>query len=146
MFADPEYPFGTPADLLIIPDHYVARMLYSQGIPFERLGVPRRDGGPVETDHRRIWGTFAEKFYLFRGTPSGLWLMPALRDVFGVGERLDSESAARIYDQIAARLTKPEFRPRALFERFRIEVLSTIDAASDPLAAHQAIRKSGWSG
>jgi glucuronate isomerase len=146
MFADPEFSFGSPADLLIIPDHYVTRMLYSQGIPLERLGVPRCDGGPVETDHRRIWQIFAENFRLFRGTPSGLWLAQELHDVFGVGEKLDGGSAGRIYDHIASQLTKPEFRPRAMFERFRIEVLCTTDAAADPLDAHRAIRASGWKG
>jgi glucuronate isomerase len=146
MFADPEYSFGSPADLLIIPDHYVTRMLYSQGVPLERLGVPRRDGGPVETDHRKIWQLFAENFSLFRGTPSGLWLTQELQDVFGVEEKLDSGSAGRIYDQIADRLKQPGFRPRAMFERFRIEVLCTTDAAADPLTAHQAIRNSGWKG
>src|SRR5512136_1290452 len=84
MFADPDYSFGTPADLLLIPDHYVFRMLYSQGIPMEKLGVPRRDGGPVESDHRRIWQTFAENFYLFRGTPTGAWLTHELASVFGL--------------------------------------------------------------
>src|SRR5512140_675887 len=74
MFADADYDFGTPVDLLIIPDHYVFRMLYSMGIPLEQLGVPRVDGGSVETDHRKIWQTFAEHFYLFRGTPTGIWL------------------------------------------------------------------------
>jgi glucuronate isomerase len=146
MFADPDYSFGSPADLLIIPDHYVTRMLYSQGIPLEKLGVPRRDGGPVETDHRRIWQLFAENFFLFRGTPSGLWLTHELSDVFGVEEKLDGGSAARIYEHIAARLATPEFRPRALFERFRIEVLCTTDAAADPLDAHKTIRASGWKG
>ncbi|MGB7539635.1 MAG: glucuronate isomerase [Anaerolineales bacterium] len=146
MFADPDYSFGSPADLLIIPDHYVTRMLYSQGIPLERMGVPRRDGGPVETDHRRIWQLFAENFFLFRGTPSGLWLAHELKEVFGVEEKLDGKSAARIYDQIAAQLAKPAFRPRALFERFRIEVLCTTDTAADPLDAHKALRASGWKG
>lgn len=146
MFADPDYSFGSPADLLIIPDHYVFRMLYSQGIPPERLGVPRRDGGPVETDHRRIWQTFAENFYLFRGTPSGLWLTHALVEIFGIEDMLDGASAQHLYDHIAAQLTRPAFRPRALFERFNIEVLTTTDAATDPLAAHQAIRASGWPG
>ncbi|HEX7589300.1 MAG TPA: glucuronate isomerase, partial [Anaerolineae bacterium] len=74
MFSDPNYSFGSPADLLIIPDHYVFRMLYSQGVPLERLGVPRRDGGETERDHRKIWQTFADHFYLFRGTPTGVWL------------------------------------------------------------------------
>ena len=146
LFADENATFGTPAELLIIPDHYVFRMLYSQGVPLESLGVPRRDGGPVETDHRRIWQTFAEHFYLFRGTPTGMWLAHELEDVFGVQEKLDGQSAQRIYDQIASCLTRPEYRPRALFERFNIEVLCTTDAATDPLAHHQAIRASGWRG
>ena len=146
MFADPDYSFGSPADLLIIPDHYVFRMLYSQGVPLEALGVPRRDGGPVETDHRKIWQTFADHFYLFRGAPTGIWLTQELVEVFGVTEKLTGASAQRIYDQIADCLARPEFRPRALFERFNIEVLATTDAASDPLVHHQAIRSSGWRG
>jgi glucuronate isomerase len=146
MFADPNYSFGSPADLLIIPDHYVFRMLYSQGVPLETLGVPRRDGGPVETDHRKIWQTFADHFYLFRGTPTGVWLAQELVEVFGVTEKLSSASAMRIYDQITDCLTRPEFRPRALFERFKIELLATTDAAADPLTHHQVIRASGWGG
>jgi glucuronate isomerase len=143
---DPDYAFGTPADLLIIPDHYVFRMLYSQGVPLEKLGIPRRDGGEVETDHRKIWQAFAENFYLFRGTPTGMWLNHELVSVFGVTDKLTGESAQDIYDQIAARLESPEFRPRKLFERFNIEVMSTTDAATDPLQHHQAIRDSGWQG
>lgn len=146
LFADPDYSFGTPVDLLIIPDHYILRMLYSQGIPMERMGVPRRDGGWVESDHRKIWQTFAENFYLFRGTPTGLWLNHELATIFGIEEKLDGASAQRIYDQIAERLASPEFRPRRLFERFNIEVLATTDSATDPLTYHQAIRASGWQG
>jgi glucuronate isomerase len=146
LFADPNASFGSPADLLIIPDHYVFRMLYSQGVPLESLGVPRIDGGPVETDHRKIWQTFAEHFYLFRGTPTGIWLTQELIEVFGVEEELSGETAQAIYDQIAERLARPEFRPRALFERFNIEVLCTTDGAADPLEAHRAIRASGWRG
>ncbi len=146
MFADPDYTFGTPTELLLIPDHYVFRMLYSQGIPLEKLGVPRRDGGPVETDHRRIWQLFAENFYLFRGTPTGLWLAHELASVFGVTVKLTAETAQPIYDQIAAQLATPEFRPRRLFERFNIEVLTTTDAATDALPHHQALRASGWPG
>ncbi len=146
MFADPDYSFGSPADLLIIPDHYVFRMLYSQGVPMEALGIPRKDGGKVEKDHRKIWQTFADHFHLFRGTPTGMWLAHELLSVFGVEEKLCGESAQRIYDQIAAKLATPEFRPRAMFERFNIEFMSTTDAATDPLPHHQAIRKSGWKG
>jgi glucuronate isomerase len=146
MFADPDYDFGSPADLLIIPDHYVFRMLYSQGVPLEDLGVPRADGGPTETDHRRIWQIFADHFYLFRGTPTGQWLAHELKLVFGVEDKLTSVSAQAIYDHIAACLEKPEFRPRRLFETFNIEVLCTTDVATDPLDHHRAIRESGWSG
>src|SRR5688572_10864628 len=146
VLADPDYFFGSPADLLIIPDHYVVRMLYSQGIPMEKLGIRPRDGGEVETDHRQIWQTFAEHFYLFRGTPTGMWLAHELYDVFGVEEKLNGESAQAIYDQIADKLALPEFRPRSLFERFNIEVLCTTDAATDPLIHHQAIQDSGWTG
>lgn len=146
MFADPDYQFGSPADLLLIPDHYIFRMLYSQGIPLESLGIPRLDGGPVETDHRRIWQIFADHFHLFRGTPTGMWLAHELQDVFGVEEKLTSRTAQAVYDQIADCLTRPEFRPRRLFEKFRIEVLATTDAASDRLEHHQAIRNSSWPG
>jgi len=146
LFADPDYTFGNPAELFLIPDHYIFRMLYSQGIPLERLGVPRRDGGPVETDPRKIWQTFADHFYLFRGTPTGLWLTHELRDVFGIEEKLTGESAQAIYDRIADRLQSPDFRPRRLYEQFNIEVLCTTDAAADTLEHHRAIRESGWGG
>jgi glucuronate isomerase len=146
LFADPAYSFGSPVDLLIIPDHYVFRMLYSQGIALEALGVPRSDGGAVETDHRRIWQTFADHFYLFRGTPTGVWFTDELSNIFGVEEKLNSASAQRIYDLLVAKLTTPEFRPRAMFERFNIEVLCTTDAATDPLTHHRTLKASGWTG
>lgn len=146
MFADADYSFGSPADLLIIPDHYVFRMLYSQGIALESLGIQPLDGSACEKDPRRIWQTFADNFYLFRGTPTGMWLADELHFVFGVQEKLSGESAQRIYDRIVACLASAEFRPRALYHRFNIEVLCTTDAATDSLAHHQAIRESGWDG
>jgi glucuronate isomerase len=146
LFADPDYRFGTPVDLLIIPDHYIFRMLYSQGITLEELGIPRKDGGTVETDHRKIWQTVCDNWYLFRGTPTGVWLRDELRDVFGIEQKINGDSAQTIYDAIAAKLETPDFRPRRLFERFNIEVLATTDAATDTLAHHQALRDSGWSG
>ncbi|RME81803.1 MAG: glucuronate isomerase [Caldilineae bacterium] len=146
VFADEDYSFGSPTQMLIIPDHYVFRMLYSQGIPLEALGIPRRDGGPVETDHRKIWQLFADHFYLFRGTPTGVWLASEFVEVFGIEEKLTSETAQLIYDQIEACLQQPEFRPRALYERFNIEVLTTTDAATDTLEHHRRIRESGWHG
>jgi glucuronate isomerase len=139
-------PFPDPATLIVVPDHYIVRMLYSQGVPMEALGVPRVDGGPTESDPRRIWQLFGDHFHLFRGTPSGAWLSQAFEGVFGISEPLTAASAMRIYDQIDACLARPAFRPRALFERFRIEVLCTTDAATDSLEWHQHIRQSAWSG
>ncbi len=146
MFADPDYQFGTPTELLLIPDHYIFRMFYSQGIPLESVGIPRLDGGAVETDHRKIWQLFADNYHLFRGTPTGMWLAHELKVVFGVEEKPCRENAPEIYDHIAAQLEQPEFRPRQLFEKFNIEILATTDAADDPLTHHEALRKSGWPG
>ncbi len=146
VFADPDYSFGSPVDLFIIPDHYIFRMLYSQGIPLESLGIPRRDGEPVEQDHRRIWQIFAEHYHLFRGTPTGMWLNHELHELFGVGQRLDGQTAQAIYDQIQEKLATPEFRPRQLYRRFNIQVLCTTDPATSTLEQHQAIRASGWEG
>jgi glucuronate isomerase len=121
-------------------------MLHSHGVPLESLGIARRDGAPVERDARRIWHTFAAHWPLFRGTPTRIWLEHALSDVFGVREKLTTESADRIFDHVNARLGAPEFRPRALFERFRIETLATTESPLDPLAHHAKIRASGWAG
>lgn len=139
-------PFPEPTALLITPDHYVFRMLYSQGVSLESLGFPARDGTAVEGDPRKVWQLFGDHYHLFRGTPTGIWLDQEMHDVFGVRQRLTSATAQRIYDQIAEKLASPEFRPRALFERFNIEVLVTTDAATDPLDHHRAIRDSGWKG
>jgi glucuronate isomerase len=139
-------PFPEPTALLIIPDHYIFRMLYSRGVPLESLGIPTRDGTPVESDPRRIWRLFAAHYYLFRGTPTGVWLDHELYELFGVRQKLDANSADEVYDEIAEKLRSPEFRPRALYERFNIEVLATTDAATDTLDHHTAIRRSGWRG
>ena len=139
-------PFPDPASLLVTPDHYVTRMLRSQGVALESLGVSRREGAPVEADPRKVWQLFAAHFHLFLGTPSGYWLEHELHEVFGIRTRLNAATATQIYDEIAERLASPEFLPRALFERFNIEVLATTDAASDSLEHHRAIRESGWQG
>ena len=103
--------FGTPTELLVIPDHYLYRMLYSQGISLESLGIPRLDGQPVEQDHRKIWQIFGENFYLFRGTPTGNWLKHEFYDVFGIRKALNGDTAMEIYDQIADALNRPENLP-----------------------------------
>lgn len=141
-----DQPFADPAQLLVTPDHYVFRMLHSQGIPLSALGVPRVDGGATEQDPRKIWHLFAGNYHLFRGTPSRIWVDQALQDVFGVTSRLSARTADTIYDQIAECLTQDAYRPRALFERFNIEALSTTESAIDELHWHKVIRDSGWSG
>ncbi len=139
-------PFPDPAALLVIPDHYVFRMLYSQGVPLESLGISRTDGQAVETDPRKIWGLFAEHWYLFRGTPTRIWFDHVFHEVFGIAERFTPESADRIYDRISDCLASPEFLPRALYERFHIEVLATTDSPLDFLPHHRKLRGTEWKG
>jgi glucuronate isomerase len=148
-FAENE-AFPDPATLLVKPDHYIFRMLYSQGVRLEQLGIARKDGGKgknkVETDPRAIWRLFASHWHLFRGTPTRLWFEHALSGVFGINERLNVENAERIYDRIAEKLEQDEYRPRALFERFNIEAIATTEGALDDLKWHDMIRDSGWAG
>lgn len=144
-FAD-NAPFPDPAALFIVPDHYVFRMLYSQGVSMDDLGVPARDGNRPPYDARAIWRRFASRYHLFRGTPTRLWLDHAFHDVFGIDERLTAESADRCFDKIETCLGEDAFRPRALFERFNIEVIATTESPLDPLDCHRAIRMSGWDG
>lgn len=138
-------PFANPTELLLAPDHYVFRMLYSQGLDLDALGVPSR-AGPSQADPRAAWRLFAQHFHLFRGTPSAYWLNHTFATVFGLDRRLDAASADHYYDTIDAALKTPALRPRRLFERFRIEVLATTESPTDPLAHHAAIRASGWPG
>lgn len=139
-------PFPDPTQLILIPDHYVFRMLYSQGIPLEDLGVPTIDGTAVEQDHRKIWQIFGDNFHLFAGTPTGIWLNHSFLHVFGVQDKLNSQSAMAIYDHIAAQLRKQEFLPRQLFDNFNIEVLTTTDAAESNLEHHRRIKEDTWQG
>ena len=145
LFAD-NVPFPDPTELLVIPDHYLFRMFYSQGIKLDSLGIPRIDGGETETDHRKIWQIVADNFHLFRGTPTGGWFKHELYDVLSIRKRLCSETAMEIYDQILETLSKPENLPRAMYERFNIETLCTTDAPTDTLEYHVKIRESGWKG
>ncbi|MEG9436068.1 glucuronate isomerase [Edaphobacter sp. HDX4] len=137
--------FPNPAALFIQPDHYIFRMLYSQGICLESLGIPQADGGQ-KADPREVWRIFAKHYYLFRGTPTRLWLDYSFSTLFGLTERLNAENADQYYDAITKALESPEFRPRALYERFRIEVLATTDSPLDNLEYHKAIQESGWKG
>ena len=136
--------FGNATDLFIKPDHYVFRMLYSQGIPLEQLGIPRWDGGAVEQDPKVIWKLFAEHYHLFAGTPSRMWLDSVFKDVFGLEHQLGSENAMEYYEHITSELAKPEFRPRALLDRFNIEKIATTEGATDTLEYHKIIKQDGW--
>lgn len=138
--------FPDPASLFVTPDHYVFRMLSSQGISLDDLGVPRADGSTHERNVRKIWRLFAQNYHLFRGTPSRMWIDHALADVFGVTDPLTAATADTIYDHLSDCLNDPAYRPRALYDRFNIEVLATTDGALGPLDHHAAIAASDWSG
>ena len=143
---DPEWfatdaNFGNAAELLLHPDHYVFRMLYSQGVPLADLGI----GNPA-ADPRKSWRLFAERYFLFRGTPSRMWLDWVFAEVFGMGVQLCAETSDLYYDTITEMLASAAFRPRALFERYNIEVIATTESPIDSLQHHAAIRASGWQG
>ncbi len=136
--------FDNPVDLLIKPDHYLLRMFYSQGISLESLGIKGDTSDPVETEPRKIWQTFCDHYYLFRGTPSQIWLDYAIYEVFGVTDKINSQHADAIYNHLMHCFSKSEFLPRALFERFNIEVLATTESPLDSLQYHQHIQDSHW--
>lgn len=138
-------PFANATELLLAPDHYIFRMLYSQGVALDALGVCGRAGTPA-TDPREAWRTFAAHYHLFRGTPSRLWLDHVFAEVLGIEVAFDPASADHYFDTINAALATPGYRPRALFERFGIEFLATTEGADDPLDHHKRIRESGWGG
>jgi glucuronate isomerase len=144
-FSD-DAPFEDAVSLLLWPDHYLLRMLMSQGLALESFGVRPNDDAPVETDRHTAWRRFAENYYLFRGTPSRLWLDHVFANVFSLDVRLDRETADHYFDVIAEKLAQPQFRPRALFKQFNIEVLATTEGAVEPLNHHAAIAASGWKG
>ena len=133
-------PFPDPTQLLILPDHYVYRMLYSQGVSMHDLGIRQ----PNPANSRKTWRIFAEHYYLFRGTPTSIWLDYEFEKLFGLDQRLSAATADHYFDVIAEKLRQPEFLPRALYDRFRIELLATTDSPLDSLEHHRAIRESDW--
>ncbi len=133
-------PFSNPASVFVQPDHYIFRMLYSQGVSLEDLAI----GHPEIQDPRRVWHIFADHYYLFRGTPTRLWLDFCFQELFGLTKRLSTETADLYFDTISEKLTMPEFLPRALYQRFNLEVLATTDSPLDSLAYHEDIQHSSW--
>ena len=150
---DPEWfatnePFGNATDLLLRPDHYVFRMLYSQGVSLESLGIGSARAG---SDPRQAWRILADHWHLFRGTPSRMWLDWVFAEAFGLEVMLAPETSDLYYDRITAALATDAFRPRALYDRYRIEVIATTESPLDPLTHHAAVRAEnarpgGWQG
>ncbi len=134
-------PFGDPASLFITPDHYVTRLIHAAGVPLPALGV-----GGSGAEPREIWRTFCAHWKLFRGTPSRFWLLHELSAVFGVSLVPSLDAADQLFDLLSERLARPEFRPRALFERFGIEILATTDSPLSDLAGHARLAKDGYEG
>jgi len=142
-FAD-NLAFENPVSLLLQPDHYVLRMLYSLGLSMEQLGLGQ--AADRELDPEVIWQTFGDHYHGFRGTPSRLWLDHVFADVFGIDVVLNSDTAADYYQHMQGKLQSAAFLPRNLFERFNIEVLATTESPLDDLRHHQRIVNSGWTG
>ena len=138
--------FPDPSTLFVVPDHYIFRMLYSQGVDLLELGVPAKDGSVSERDSRTIWHRFSAHYHLFRGTPTRVWCDHAFSTLFDLDVPLSSATADLYFERISERLAQPAYRPRAMFERFNIEVIATTESPLDPLKHHATIRASGWSG
>ena len=139
-------PFANPTELFITPDHYVYRMLYSQGISLEELEIPQKGNKQVGNDPTKVWQKFADNYYLFAGTPSGIWLDYEFNMVFGIKEKLIGNNAQNYYDLLNEKIQTEEFLPKNLYKKFNIEVLTTTDAANDELLFHKQINESGWDG
>ncbi|MBT6565470.1 MAG: glucuronate isomerase, partial [Candidatus Puniceispirillum sp.] len=140
--------FSNPTELFITPDHYIVRMLVSQGITLDSLGIRRKNGSgnSKEPDPRSVWHIFAAHYHCFRGTPSRMWLDHVFETLFGMDVVLSADNADDYYDRIAACLRTDSFRPRALFDQFNIEVIATTESPLDPLESHQALALSDWNG
>ena len=138
-------PFADPASLLVTPDHYVTRLLHASGVPLDALGVGR--GQLAEAEAREVWRLLCSHWDVYRGTPVRYWLEAELAEIFEVSVRPSAQTADAIYDQVADRLAKDGYRPRALHDRFRIQVLATTDDPCDDLSAHAALAADPtWSG
>ncbi len=131
--------FSNPAELLIVPDHYLLRMLYSQGVSLSDLGVRAKDGTPAEKDPRKIWATFAKYYYLFAGTPTKMWMDHVFYDVFGATQAFGPDTADNIYDLIDGQIKSDGFKPRALLDRFNIDLIATTEGALNDLRHHAAL-------
>ncbi|TDG14103.1 glucuronate isomerase [Seongchinamella unica] len=144
-FAD-NRPFANASELLLQPDHYLLRMLYSQGYSMDALGITRSDGTASGADPAAVWQIFADNYHLFRGTPTRMWMDHVFAEVFDLDELLHAGNGQQFYAEINRQLATPRFLPRALFERFNIEVIATTESPLDPLASHRKLRDDPWPG
>jgi len=115
----------------------MTRLLHADGVTLEGLGAGQ---GPLpEAAARKVWRRLYERWEVFAGTPVRFWLEVELAEIFGVSLRPSTETSDTIFDQVAERLADDTFRPRALYERFRIKVLATTADPCDDRAAHAAL-------
>lgn len=138
-------PFTDATSLFLTPDHYVLRLMRSQGINFDNLGIPRRDNSAV-ANGRTAWRSFAQNYHILAGTPSRLWIDHAMEWGFGVDERLCAENADLLYDQITTRLSDDDMLPLAILDRANVEVIATTEFALDPLDSHKSLAGQGMIG
>ena len=131
-----DVPFQDPVSLLLSPDHYINRLLHADGVELTSLGVPPATSHLSQSQARAAWASLCSRWPLFRGTPMKYWMEAVLVDVFGVQVRPSAETSDVIYDIIAARIVEPDFRPRALMDRFNIEFMATTDDPCDNLSFH----------
>lgn len=134
-----DQPFPNPAELFIRFDHYVTRLMHASGVSLDALGIPDRGTPRTVASPREIWRTFSENWHLYAGTASGYWLQNTFSEQFGIDVHPDGDNADAVFDRIQESLTTPAFRPRALFERFGIDVMATTDDPMDDLAPHRAL-------
>lgn len=133
--------FGNAAELLLHPDHYVFRMLYSQGVSLDALGIRNPDADPRES-----WRLFAQNYHLFRGTPTRMWMDWVFAEAFGIDVQFEAATSDLYYDRITEALATDTFRPRALFDRYRIEVIATTESPLDTLDHHRVVKEANASG
>lgn len=146
LFSTENEKFDNPAELFITSDHYVLRMLLSQGVRCQDLGIQGVSDESYISAPEQIWQIFCDHYHLFDGTPTGLWIENILAMVFGIMKKPDSENAIELYQQMAQSLRSASFNLRKLFQKFNIEVLCTTDDVTDSLNVHQEISQAGWQG
>ncbi len=130
-----------PAQVFVQSDRQVWAILRGHGVAPGQLGVAD-DGASIAGDPASVWKVFAANYHAFRGTPTRLWHDHAFSTLFGLNERLSADNSDRFYTRVAECLAKPEFRPRALFQRFNIELLSALATPFDSLDPYLAARGS----